>query len=150
MTFFFTAARVIELWRLKSGDVVIKRDGSVHIHLRNRKNYSVFFFVEKRFWSFFLFESVFGIFLFFLLVFLASSGFPMPPDGNPQLSAGVWYCRYLYFVDQDGVAPGVNDYFFRAFERGKFVRKRLGKKRYSALMKEIAAHSGYDPRGFSG
>ena len=48
LAFFYTAARCVELWRLKGGDVVIKRNGSVHMHLRNRKNYSLFFKTEEK------------------------------------------------------------------------------------------------------
>ena len=101
----------------------------------------MFFFGTETFLSFF--------FVYFVCN-SASAGFPIPPDCNPKFSAGVWYCRYLYFVDQDGVAPAADEFFFRAFERGKFVRKRLGKKKYSALMKEIATFCGYDPKKYSG
>ena len=74
----------------------------------------------------------------------------MPPHEEPLYSAGVWYCKYLYFVNEDGVAPGEGDFFFRAFERGRFTRKRLGRKKYGDLMKEVAAFNGYDPSRFSG
>ena len=43
LVFVFTAARCKELWTLRGGDVVVKRDGYVFIHLRDRKNYSMRF-----------------------------------------------------------------------------------------------------------
>ena len=43
LAFVFTAARCVELWRLEGGDVVIKKNGFVHMYLKQRKNNSVFF-----------------------------------------------------------------------------------------------------------
>ena len=80
----------------------------------------------------------------------ASSGFPLPPHDDPFYCPANWYCKYLFFVNEDGVAPGEHDYFFRSYERGRFTRKRLGKKKYGSLMKEVAEFNGYDPKHFSG
>ena len=96
---------------------------------------------------FFVLKNVLGQDFFW---FLASTGFPLPPHEIDAYSPSVWFCRYLFLCDADGVAPKESDYFFRCYERGKFTKKRLGYKKYGQLFKEIAVYNGHKEKEFSG
>ena len=74
----------------------------------------------------------------------------MPRHSEALYSPSTWFCRYLFFVRQDGVAPTPEEFFFRCLEKGKFTKKRLGYKKFSLFLKDCAEANGYDRKDFSG
>ena len=130
LCFLYTAARCKELHELRTKNVQIRRDNCVYLHFDDRKNRSLFFFVN---WSFFFKQDN-----------------PLPRHSEALYSPATWFCRYLFFVRQDGVAPTPEEFFFRCLEKGKFTKKRLGYKKFSLFLKDCAEANGYDRKDFSG